>query len=112
MVQPYSDADMAISWKNYCLILSNISDFHIVINVNNTSYFTNAYVDIAFSRWDITTEVYEFQKLAIQWEDGTISIKTHGLSFILVHAETNTSCCLFQAMQQIFGLSGCIWKER
>ena len=58
---------------------------------------TYACVDIAFSKWDVSTEIqYWFQRFNIRWGYGTILIKTHKLCFIWVHAETGASYCLLQ----------------
>ena len=56
MVQPYNITDTATAWKNSNSVLSERSDFYIV---DKLSCFINAYLDIAFNRWDIATEVYE-----------------------------------------------------
>ena len=60
-VQPYNSTDMTTALK----------DVH---------------VDIAFSGWDIATEVYEldyqFQWLAIWWGANTLSFKTNETYFI------------------------------
>ena len=34
VVQPYSSTDIATAWKNSCLILSEKTDFHMVVNLS------------------------------------------------------------------------------
>ena len=66
-MQKYNSTYMTTAWMNSCFILSEKSDFHFPVNCS--SCFSYAFVDIAFSRGDITTEVfelvYQYQRLAI-----------------------------------------------
>ena len=59
MSQPYNSTDTATAWKNSHFILLEWSDFHSVVNLLIAGH---AYVDIAFSRWDIVTEVREIDE--------------------------------------------------
>ena len=58
VVHPYNSTDTATAWKKSLLILSKRTDFHTIENLSIAMY-TNAYVGIAFSRWDIVDEVHE-----------------------------------------------------
>ena len=68
MVWPFSSTDTYIALKNSCFILFKRLDYQLVDNLPITVHmFSYEYVDIAFSRWDNTTDVCEmvfwFQKL-------------------------------------------------
>ena len=52
-MQPQSSTVTTTAWKNSSLILSESSDFSSIL------WFIYMYVDTAFSRRDIPTEVYE-----------------------------------------------------
>ena len=43
--------------------------------------------------------------------DDFILLITHEICFICIRVEANVSCCLLQAMQQIFGLGRCIYEK-
>ena len=60
VVQSYNSTDTATALKNSRFNLTGSSNSHLVGNLSiAVLYLSDAYVGIAFSRWDIATEVYE-----------------------------------------------------
>ena len=93
-VHPLSGTDTAIASKKFNFIL--LDQISIC--------FQYIYIDIAFSRWNIVTEiceqVYKFQRFASWSGDGSFLFKIHKLCFICIHIKANASSYLLSAMQQ------------
>ena len=57
-VQLYYSSDLTPAWKNSYFILSEWSDFYIAVQLS-IAVHAYVYVDITFSRWDITNKIDE-----------------------------------------------------
>ena len=75
-------------------------------SVNKNTCLFSPFVDVIFSRRDISAEVFELmyylQKLTALSGHGFILIETQQLCFICVHEEINASWWLFLILQQRF----------
>ena len=86
-------------WCNYTIILTWLQLGSILllfyqrdqISILSITCFRHAYVDIAFSRWDTATEVFELYFRGFPFNGEMASSWTH---FFFLKA--NFSCCLFQ----------------
>ena len=109
LYQRFVKATTELYWHGHSLkeltfyFIREIGFLYIWLIVYRNLCLSNVYVDIAFSRWYIATEICEmvfwFQRPAIYNGHVTIVFKTHGFSFIDILVD-NASCSQIHIMQQ------------
>ena len=111
MVHPYSTIDTNATWKKSFIILSDISNFHMIDNHSIAIHTFPSCILTSLSVDEILLLKYvnlstNFRRLPFRmWMAPSRS--KHAFRSVCVHVEANASCWLIPAMQQRFGLDRC-----
>ena len=112
-VHPYSCIDIIAVWKKSRFILSDRSGFLMIHSLSMEVHAIARHILTSLSVDE--TLLPRYMKLSINFwgtpfrvEIAPFHLRHMYSFFVCVHVETNAACCLFQALQQGFGLGGCI----